>query len=293
MDDLDALDVVAAQPLGVLRRRRELLQSGTVQWSVVAAPNTGWAEAVFGEPDIERLWEAVALAVRLDQPDPVNAWHQHLAMLARRATAVEALDLDALHYEGPGTDLTVGLVPGARWAGGSIATDTRIGFVPNLPTEEVFTSPDPGRAEGTVTVTRPLVMPSVGVRVEGLRLAFADGRIVDAHADRGADAVRAELDSDPASRRLGEVALVDRSSAVGQAGVVFHDTLYDENAGAHIAWGQGIAMCLPEGMPTDRINHAPVHTDVVVGGPGVSITGITRAGRRVPLLDDDSWVLPT
>jgi aminopeptidase len=136
-------------------------------------------------------------------------------------------------------------------------------------------------------------MPSVGVRVEGLRLTFADGRIVEAHADQGADAVRAELDTDPASRRLGEVALVDRSSAVRRAGVVFHDTLYDENAGAHIAWGQGIAMCLPEGTPPERINRAPVHTDVVVGGPGVSITGITRSGVRVPLLDDDVWVLPT
>lgn len=292
MDDLDPAAVVAAEPLGLAQRRRDVLQSGAVQWCVAAAPNAGWARVVFGEPDVERLWEAVGQSVRLDEADPVAAWRDHVAMLRRRAEALTAHDVDALHYEGPGTDLTVGLPPGARWAGGALSARSGVDFVPNLPTEEVFTSPDPSRADGTVAITRPLVMPTSGIMVEGLRLTLRGGRIVDVTAVRGAEAVRSELASHPNAARLGEVALVDRWSRVGQTGVVFHDTLYDENAGAHIAWGQGIAMCLPEGAPIDRVNQAPVHTDVVVGGPEMSITGIAAGGRRVPIIEDDTWVLP-
>jgi aminopeptidase len=291
-DDLDAAAVVASRPGHLHRRSREAVMGGELRWTIVAAPNTGWAEAVFGEPDVDRLWQAVATAVRLDEPDPVAAWQEHVAVLHRRCAAVQAAGLDALHYSGPGTDLVVGLHPGSRWVGGAISGADGIAYVPNLPTEEVFTSPDPSRADGVLALTRPLVMPSNGIVVEGLRLTFEDGRIVAAEADRGADAVRAELDSDPGARRLGEVALLDRDSRVRRAGVVFHDTLYDENAGAHVAWGQAFSMCLPEGGSMDLFNSSSVHTDVVVGGPGVSITGTTADGVRVPLVDDDVWVLP-
>jgi aminopeptidase len=164
-------------------------------------------------------------------------------------------------------------------------------FAPNIPTEEVFSSPDPRRAEGVVRLTRPLLMPSTGIMVEGLTLTFEDGRIVEATADRGEEAVLAELDSHPNARRLGEVALVDRTSRVREAGVVFHDTLYDENAGAHLAWGQAFPFCMPEGATPEMFNVAPVHTDVVVGGPGVSITGITGLGERIPLIVDDAWAI--
>ena len=291
MDDLDPAAVVAAEKRELAVRSREVLMGGRVTWNIVAAPNPGWATAVLGEPDVDRLWELVATAVRLDEPDPVQAWRDHLATLARRAATVEALALDHLHYQGPGTDLTVGLLPGARWVGGGMTTTSGVEFAPNLPTEEVFSSPDPRRADGVVALTRPLMMPSTGIMVEGLVLTFSEGRIVDARAERGGEAILAELDSHPNARRLGEVALVDRTSRVREAGVIFHDTLYDENAGAHIAWGQAFPFCLPEGAAPDLLNSAPVHTDVVVGGPGVSITGVTADGTRLPLIVDDLWTL--
>ncbi len=291
-DDLDPAAVVASQPAEVALRTRAALMGGRLRWTIVAAPNPGWAATVFGEPDVDRLWEAVGTAVRLDEPDPVASWREHVERLHRRCAAVEALGLDALHYTGPGSDLAVGLHAGSRWHGGAVSTDDGVPYVPNLPTEEVFTSPDPTRADGVLTVTRPLVMPANGIVVEGLRLHFEAGRIVDAEAERGLDAVRAELDADAGSRRLGEVALVDRESRVRRAGLVFHDTLYDENAGAHVAWGQGFVMCLPEGGAPELVNTSSVHTDVVVGGPGVSITGVTAEGRRVGLIEDDVWALP-
>jgi aminopeptidase len=291
MDDLDPAAVVAAEKRELAVRSREVLMGGRVTWNIVAAPNPGWATAVLGEPDVDRLWELVATAVRLDEPDPVQAWRDHLATLARRAATVEALGLDHLHYQGPSTDLTVGLLPGGRWVGGGMSTTSGVEFAPNLPTEEVFSSPDPRRADGVVALTRPLMMPSTGIMVEGLVLTFSEGRIVDARAGRGGEAIVAELDSHPNARRLGEVALVDRTSRVREAGVIFHDTLYDENAGAHIAWGQAFPFCLPEGAAPDLLNSAPVHTDVVVGGPGVSITGVTAGGTRIPLIVDDVWAL--
>ncbi len=291
-DDLDAAAVVAARPTEVHRRSRAAVMHGGLRWTIVAAPNDGWARAVLGEPDVDRLWQAVGTAVRLDEPDPVAAWRAHVALLHRRCAAVQAAGLDALHYTGPGTELVVGLHPGSRWVGGAIASDDGVAYVPNLPTEEVFTSPDPSRADGEVALTRPLVMPANGIVVEGLRLTFEGGRIVGATADRGEKAVLAELDSDPGARRLGEVALVDRDSRVRRAGLVFHDTLYDENAGSHVAWGQAFPMCLPEGGSMELFNSSSVHTDVVVGGPGVSITGTTADGTRVPIIEDDVWVLP-
>ena len=291
MDDLDPAAVVAAEKRELAVRSREVLMGGRVTWNIVAAPNPGWATAVLGEPDVDRLWELVATAVRLDDSDPVQAWRNHLATLGRRAAMVEALQLDHLLYQGPGTDLTIGLLPGGRWVGGGMITDAGVDFAPNLPTEEVFSSPDPHRADGVVALTRPLMMPSTGIMVEGLVLTFAEGRIVDARADRGGEAIAAELDSHPNARRLGEVALVDRTSRVREAGVIFHDTLYDENAGAHIAWGQAFGMCMPEGAAPELLNSAPVHTDVVVGGPGVSITGVTADRTRIPLIADDLWAL--
>jgi aminopeptidase len=254
---------------------------------------------VFGEPDVDRLWDAVSVAMRLDEPDVVLAWREHTALLQARARALESLDLDSVRYVGEGTDLTVGLVPGCRWVSGSIATTAGVDFMPNLPTEEVFTSPDRRRADGTIRLTRPLVMPRAGVLVEGLVVRFEGGRIVDVSADAGVEAVRAELDVDEGARSLGEVSLVDGTSKVREAGVVFHDTLYDENAGCHVAWGEGFAMAVPDGRSMDRdtlfeigINTSAVHTDVVIGGPGVDVSGTTRDGRVVPIITDDAWVLP-
>ena len=295
-DDLPA-ERVAAVPLELARASRALVTEGGVVWAVVAAPNEGWAEQVFGSPDVDRLRDAVSVAMRLDSDDVVAEWREHVDRLHARARAVEALDLDAVRYTGDGTDLTVGLIPGSRWVSGSVTTPGGVPFTPNLPTEEVFTSPDRRRADGTIRVTRPLAMPRAGVVVEGLEVRFEGGRAVDVSADTHLDAVQAELETDEGARSLGEVALVDGASRVRAAVVVFHNTLYDENAGCHVAWGQSFPMVLPDvSDPEERaaagLNTSAVHTDVVVGGPGVDVVGTTRDGREVPLITDDVWVLP-
>jgi aminopeptidase len=298
-DDIDPARV-AAVALDLATESRRVVLGGKVAWTICAAPNAGWAQQVFGEPDVERLWDAVGVAMRFDAPDVVAAWREHRATLHARASALETLELDAVRYVGDGTDLTVGLLPAARWISGSLRTEAGIDYMPNLPTEEVFTSPDRRRADGVMTLTRPLVMPQAGALVEGLRVEFANGRIVSVSATRGQDAVTVELGSDQGARSLGEVSLVDGTSRVRAAGVIFHDTLYDENAGSHVAWGQGFPMAVEGGtaLSLDElfalgVNRSSVHTDVVIGGPGVSVEGLTSDGQVVPIIKDDIWVLPT
>lgn len=298
---LDGLDParVAAVPLAVAEKNRDVLVSGEVTWTIVAAPNAGWATQVLGEPDVERLWDLVATVMRLDEPDPVAAWRAHDALLTARGRALTALELDAVRYHGAGTDLTVGMIPGHLWGGGALTTNDGHRYLPNIPTEEVFTTPDRRRADGVIRLTRPLVMPRAGAVVEGLVVRFEGGRAVEVSADSGADLVRAEHATDEGAVRLGEVSLVDGTSPVRSAGVVFHDTLYDENAGCHVAWGAGFPFALagglelaPDELLARGVNRSAVHTDVVIGGPGVSVDGIRTDGSVVRIIDDDAWVLP-
>ncbi|WP_436527684.1 aminopeptidase [Actinoplanes sp. HUAS TT8] len=268
---------------------------GKLRWTAVGAPNPGWAAQVFGEPDLERLWLAVGTAMRLDQADPVAAWQQRAATLAERGAALDALDLTEVRYRGEGSDLTVGLIPGCHWTGGGMVDDAGIAYMPNIPTEEVFTSPDRHRAEGTLRVTKPLVL--AGHLVTGLRLTFEGGRIVSVAADEGAEIVEAQLATDEGARYLGEVSLVDRDSRIAKAGIVFHNTLFDENAACHVAWGQSFPFAIPGGVAMSQeqrtalgLNTSGVHTDVVVGGEGMTVTGTGPKGT-VDIIRDDEWVL--
>ncbi len=296
----DGIDPARAAllPAELASRFQGLLNSGRVQWNFVAAPNPGWARQIFGEPDLDRLWDAVAIAMRLDGPDVVAAWRDHRDLLSTRAAALTDLGLDAVRYHGEGTDLTVGLIPGCVWTGGGLRTRDGVDYMPNLPTEEVFTSPDRTRAEGVLRTTRPLVMRAAGVVVTDLVVRFEVGRIVDVQASRGLEAVLAELDSDEGARSLGEVSLVEGSSAVRAAGVTFHDTLYDENTGCHVAWGAGFPFCVPgDGLGPEQLvaaglNVSATHTDVVIGGPGVEVDGIRADGSNVALIRDDAWAVP-
>ena len=277
---------------------REAILVQQLRWTVVAAPNPGWAREVFGEPDVERLWDAVATAMRLDEADPVACWRERTAQLAARARALNALELTEVRYRGPGTDLLVGLVPDSRWTGGSIEDPDGIPYLPNIPTEEVFASPDRRRADGTISLTKPVIIS--GQVVDGLKVTFCGGRITDVTAASGAASqCVAQLDTDEGARSLGEVSLVDRDSRIAKAGMLFHDTLFDENAACHVAWGQSFPFAVADGltMSDDEryeigLNRSAVHTDVVIGGDGLTVTGTGPKGT-VDIIRDDEWVLPT
>jgi aminopeptidase len=273
-----------------------LVTERIVNWAIVASPNAGWAQAVFGEPDLERLWQAVAVATRLDADDPVAAWRQHDATLKARAAVLNERAFDAVRFRGPGTDLLVGLMPQSRWACASFTTVDGIVHIPNIPTEEVFTSPDWRRTEGTVRSTMPLA--AAGTVVRDLELRFEQGKVVAVKASAGAGIVRSQLEADPQAAYLGEVALVDGSSAVGKTGLVFQDTLFDENASCHIAYGNGLPMAVegsdglsPEELLAMGVNMSGQHTDFMIGGPEVDVDGIDRDGRVTPILRDDVFVL--
>ena len=270
--------------------------SGDLAWTMVAAPTPGGAEALLGTPDIERMWELLTPMLRLDAPDPAAAWAEHVATLERRAQAMAARRFDALRFRGGGTDLTVGLLPGARWMSGGLETSMGTRTVANMPTEEVFTTPHLGRTEGVVRATRPVQLTGGGL-VDGLELRFEGGRVVDVRAERGEDVLRAQLGSDPGAKRLGEVALVDGASPVGRTGITFGDLLIDENATSHIAWGHAYAFTVPD-LPEDAdaqaalgFNRSAVHQDAMIGGPEVEVHGVERGGAEVPVIVGDAWVL--
>jgi aminopeptidase len=292
--DLDGRRVVASRMRAVAEAGLALT-GGLCNWSIVAYPSEGWARTVFGEPDVDRLWEAVASAVRLDEPDPVAAWQQHIEKLARRADALNARRFDALRYRGPGTDLTIGLLPESTWLS-ALAHTNGIEHLANMPTEEVFTTPDYRRTEGTVRATYPLQLH--GTIIRGLEVRFEGGRAVDAWADEGEEVIRAHIASDAGADQLGEVALVDRDSRVGRTGLVFFDTLFDENAASHIALGDAIPSAVSGAGELERadrsahgINSSTIHTDFMIGSPDVAVSGVTAAGDEVPILADGSWVL--
>ena len=288
MADLDGERVGRAVPQEIVQIRMQQMGENTVNWVGVGAPGEAWAAQVFGEPDVERLWETVAFCMRLDEPDPAGAWDAHLARLAARTAQLNELGANALRYRGPGTDLTVGLLPYVRWESGAVDTASGIKFVANMPTEEVFTTPDARRTEGTIRQTLPL--PLFGQVVRGLELTFENGRAVRVKAETGADLVRSHFASIENADRLGEVALVTKDSRVGQSGLVFYDPLYDENATCHMAYGAGLPF-LVEGEPDDGFNVANMHVDFMVGGPELEVDAVLADGTVVPLIRDEEWQL--
>jgi aminopeptidase len=290
LGDLDGERVGSARMKSLVELAIGQLEDRSVNWTGVAFPTEGWATQVFGEPDLERLWEAVAYCTRLDEADPVQAWQEHVERLDRRSRALNALGVDRLHFRGPGTDLTVGLLDASTFVCALFETAAGLRHVPNIPTEEVFTTPDARRTEGVVTSTKPLAV--AGTVVRELRLTFDGGRVTDVSAAEGADVVRGQIESDPDAGRLGEVALVDGTSRVGKTGLTFFDTLYDENAACHIAYGAAIPIAHTADADPEGVNVASVHTDFMIGGPEVDVDAITSDGRVVPILREDAWQLP-
>jgi aminopeptidase len=267
-----------------------VINDRTVNWCVAPGPSEKWARLVHPdfEPEeaLDKLWEQILHVCRLDEDEPEAAWHERNEALRGAAERLTERRFDALHLEGPGTDLTIGLLPTSRWIGGSEETVEGVPHMANLPTEEVFTSPDPERVDGIVRATKPLY--TQGRIIEGLVVRFEGGRAVQIEADSGAETLRTLVEQDEGGTRLGELALVDGEGRIGPLDTVFYDTLLDENAASHIALGSAYEAAAGE-EDRERLNRSSIHVDFMVGAADVDVTGITREGERVPVLRDSAW----
>ncbi|MEX2502392.1 MAG: aminopeptidase [Trueperaceae bacterium] len=271
-------------------------------WTIVAVPTPAWARQVFPDDDeataVRRLWEAIRQATRLDRSDPVAAWRDHLAALGHLSRFLNDRRYDALRFRGPGTDLTVGLAEQHLWHGGASRTPDGRTFVPNLPTEEVFTAPHRERVHGTVRASLPLFQG--GRRIDGFELRFEDGVVVDARADVGQEVLDRLLDTDAGARRLGEIALVSVDSPIHRTGTVFRNTLFDENAASHVALGEAYRFCSDGGVALDDdaagargLNDSLVHVDFMIGSPETDVDGLSASGAAEPLMRSGRFVLET
>lgn len=276
----------------------EKITNFEINWNIVAYPSASWARQVF--PDdaeeiaVARLAEAIFAASRVDRDDPVAAWAQHNAALASRTRWLNGERFSALHFTGPGTDLTVGLADGHEWQGGASTAKNGVSCNANIPTEEVFTTPHARRIEGHVASTKPLSYQ--GTLVEHIQVRFEAGRIVEAKASRGEEVLNKVLDTDEGARRLGEVALVPHASPISQSGVLFYNTLFDENASCHIALGQCYSKCFldgttlsPEQIAAQGGNRSLIHIDWMIGSGEVDIDGVKPDGSRVPVFRKGEW----
>jgi aminopeptidase len=269
-----------------------------INWNIIAYPNASWAKQVFpgDEEDVAvaKLGEAIFAASRIDNDDPISAWHKHNATLRSRTEWLSAQRFHALHYSGPGTDLTVGLADGHEWVGGASTSKNGITCNPNIPTEEVFTTPHARRVSGHVVSTKPLSYQ--GSLIDGIAVRFEEGRIVEAKATRGEEVLNKVLDTDEGARRLGEVALVPHSSPISKSGLLFFNTLFDENAASHIALGRCYSKCFvggdkltPEQIAAQGGNKSFIHIDWMIGSDKIDIDGVHADGRRVPVFRKGEW----
>jgi aminopeptidase len=290
LDDLDT-KLVGKDMLPRVKELTQIVGDRSTNWCIVPAPHPRWAATVY--PDLpedeayERLWSELEHVLRLDEPDPAAAWDERMSVLSDAARRLTARAFDAIELRGPGTELTVGMLPTHRFWAADFTRADGLRHFPNLPTEEVFTTPDPLRTSGHVTSTKPLALRD-GTIVRGLRVRFEEGVAVEIDADENVDALRGLLEIDEGARRLGELALVDRHGRIGPLGTVFYNTLLDENAASHIAFGAGFPFLVdPEQL--GRVNESAQHIDFMVGSPEVDVDGVTASGERVPVLRTGEW----
>lgn len=277
----------------------ELITRHDINWTIVSNATPAWAASVF--PDlpqdeaVSRLWDAIFAASRADQPDPIEAWKKHDANLHASAKKLNDKRYAALHFKGPGTDLRVGLADDHLWLGGGTTAGNGNYCIPNMPTEEVFTTPHKDRTEGRVTSTKPLSYQ--GTMIEGISVRFEGGKIVEAHADKGEMVLQRMIKTDEGARRLGEVSLVPHSSPIASSGLLFNNTLFDENAACHIALGQAYSTCLVNGdkLTTQELaargaNDSLIHVDWMIGSNRIDVDGISAGGNSEPVMRAGEWV---
>ncbi|MDE1936534.1 aminopeptidase [Bradyrhizobium sp.] len=269
-----------------------------INWNIIAYPSPSWARLVFPQDEenvaVAKLADAIFSASRVDRDDAVAAWQAHNEILRERREWLNAQRFGALHFSGPGTDLTVGLADGHEWQGGGSTAKNGITCNANIPTEEVFTTPHARRVDGHVVSTKPLSYQ--GSLIENIAVRFEEGRIVEAKASRGEQVLNKVLDTDEGARRLGEVALVPHSSPISKSGLLFFNTLFDENAACHIALGQCYSKCFVDGtkLPAEQIaaqggNTSLIHIDWMIGSDKIDIDGLYADGRRVPVFRKGEW----
>ncbi len=291
LDDLDPT-LAGRDQLPWLKESAEVVNERTTNWTAVPCPTSGWAGLVHPDLDpeaaLERLWDQVAHVCRLDEDDPVAAWGERMETLLGAARSLTERRFDALHFRGPGTDLRIGLLPGSRWLAARFQTLEGIVHMPNLPSEETFTAPDPERVDGVVRATKPLALS--GTIVRGLEVRFEGGRAVSIEAETGAETLRTIVARDEGAARLGEVALVDRAGRIGALDTVFYDTLLDENAASHIAFGRAYGFSVDD-ADRERANLSDIHVDFMIGGDDVDVDGITASGETEPVLRAGNWQL--
>jgi aminopeptidase len=277
----------------------ELITRHEINWTIVAAATPAWAKLVFPELSegqaLERLWEAIFYTSRTDVADPVEEWRRHGAQLQSRVKLLNDQRFSALRYKGPGTDLTIGLADDHLWCGGGSTAKNGIFGFPNMPTEEVFTTPHKSRVDGKVTSTKPLSYQ--GTLIDGICVEFAGGMVTRASARKGEAILQSMISTDEGARRLGEVALVPHSSPIAQSGLLFWNTLFDENAASHIALGQCYSTCFLNGdtLNKDEIsakggNDSLIHVDWMIGSGELDVDGVTAAGNSVPLMRKGEWL---
>ena len=288
--DLDPARVGKDQ-LPALRETGDVINRRELNWTVVPCPNGGWAGQVHPDLDPEtalrRLEDEVRTICRLDEGDAVAAWQRRGEELDAAARRLDDRGFDALRFVGPGTDLTVGLLPSSRFIAAGMDSIGGITHLANIPTEEVFTTPDPTRTEGVVRATKPLTLG--GTTVDGIEVEFRDGEVVRAEARTGVEVLRGWIARDAGARRLGECALVDGSGRIGPTGTVFHETLLDENAASHLALGSAYTMCLADEADHERANRSAIHVDFMVGGDDVAVHGLDAGGTSTPVLERGAW----
>jgi aminopeptidase len=289
---LDDVDPVRAgrDRLPALKESGKVVNQRSLNWTIVPCVTPAWARLVHPGLDqaaaVARLTEQLVHVLRLDEDDPIASWRSRADTLIGVAERLTARRFDALHYSGPGTELTVGLLSGIRWMAARFETADGIEHMPNLPTEEVFTSPDPARVDGHVTASKPLVLID-GTVVRDLRITFEGGRAAGVDASSAQETMRTIVQRDEGAARLGEVALVDGEGRIDALDTVFYDTLLDENAASHIALGQGFAFLADEAP--ERLNESQIHIDFMVGSPELTVSGVTAEGERVPVLSGGRW----
>lgn len=292
MDDIDPARAGRDQ-LPALKEGGKVVNDRTTNWTIGPCPSMPWARLAYPYLDeddaLAKLVEELIHVCRLDEEDPEAAWAERASFLEGVAARLNSRSFDSLHFEGDGTDLVIGLLPTSRFLTARAETVDGISHMANIPSEEIFSAPDPRRTDGVVRATKPLVVG--GSIIHGLEVEFEGGRAVRIDAEENAEVLRGYAESDEGASRLGEVALVDAAGRIGETGTVFYDTLLDENAAAHIALGSAYAICVESGEDKGRINQSRIHVDFMIGSDQMSITGVGADGSRTPVLVAGDWKL--